>query len=94
MAVVLAARRGNLVKAREIAASLEIGRRGDRSERARTLARAQIAAAMGNSAEAISLLQSIPHLAHPDDVQLFHNDPAFNELHDNTGFKAFVRPRG
>ena len=90
---VLAARRGNLVKAREIAASLEITR-GDRSERARTLGRAQIAAVMGNSGEAISLLNSIPHRSHPDDVQLFHNDPAFNALHGNAEFEAFVRPRG
>ncbi len=94
LAGVLAARRGNMANADQIAASLAAGQRGDRSERARMLARAQIAAVMGKSAEAVSLLQSIPHRAHPDDVQLFHSDPAFYGLRDNAKFKAFVRPRG
>jgi DNA-binding SARP family transcriptional activator len=94
VAGVLAARRGDPVKARGISASLATGRSGDRSERARVLARAQIAAAMGNGAEAVSLLRSIPHRSHPGDVQLFHSDPAFYALRDNAEFKAFVRPRG
>lgn len=94
LAGVLAARRGNVARAAGIAASLATGQLGDRSERARVLARAQIAAVMGKSAEAVSLLQSIPHRAHPDDVQLFHSDPAFYGLRDNAEFKAFIRPRG
>ena len=91
---VLAARRGNFAKAREMAAALAAEGHGDRSERARTLGRAQISAAMGNDEEAISLLRAIPHLSHPDDFQLFHSDPAFHELRDNERFQAFVRPRG
>lgn len=91
---VIAVRRGNLARAREIAASLKAGQRGDRSERVRLLAQAQIAAAMGNHADAISLLGSIPHLAHPGDVQLFHSDPAFYTMRDNPQFKDFIRPRG
>jgi DNA-binding SARP family transcriptional activator len=94
LAGILAARRGDAMKAREIAASLETGRPGVRSERPRILARAQIAAVMGNSAEAVSLLRSIPHGSHPGDVGFFHNDPAFTALRDNADFKAFVRPRG
>lgn len=91
---VLAARVGDSSTARGIASSLLAGRPGDRSARARTLGRAQIAAVLGDRAEAVSLLQAIPHRSHPFDFQLFHNDPAFAALRDDAGFKAFIRPRG
>jgi DNA-binding SARP family transcriptional activator len=89
----VAALRGDTATARRIASSL-VTTPGQRGIAARILGRAQIAAALGDKARTLSLLESLPYHAHPTDFLLFHSDPAFVTLHDNPRFEAFIRPRG
>ena len=88
-----AALRGDTATAHRIASSL-VTRPGQRGAGARVLGRAQIASALGDSAGALALLESLPFHLHPTDFLLLHSDAAFAPLQNNPRFKAFIRPRG
>ena len=58
-----------------------------------TFYRASIAALSGDAASALDLLEALPHGAHPYDIGLLHNDPAFAALRNNPRFLRLVEPR-
>jgi hypothetical protein len=58
-----------------------------------TFYRARIAALLGDSGHALDLLEGLPHGAHPYDLVLLHNDPAFADLRSTPRFERLVRPR-
>lgn len=89
----VAALRGDRATAHLIASSLRHARQ-PREVRDRTLARAQIAAALGDSSMALTLLESIPYRTHRSDFLLFHSDASLAELFGTARFKAFIRPKG
>ena len=69
-------------------------RPGERGAGARILGRAEITAAMGDRAGAMSLLESLPYRLHPTDFLLLHSVAGLAPLHDQPRFKAFIRPKG
>jgi len=58
-----------------------------------TYYRASIAAQSGDTAVALDLLEALPHGAHPYDIGLLHNDPAFAALRRTVRFRRLVQPR-
>ena len=88
-----AALSGDTATARRIAASL-VTKPGERGAGARILGRAEIAAAMGDRAGAMSILESLPYRLHPSDFLLLHSVAGLAPLHDQPRFKAFIRPKG
>jgi DNA-binding SARP family transcriptional activator/TolB-like protein len=61
---------------------------------AATLARAQIAAARGDRAAALDLLDALPKGAHPYNFGSLHSDPAFATLRTEPRFLRLLSPRG
>ncbi|MGK2960938.1 MAG: BTAD domain-containing putative transcriptional regulator [Gemmatimonadaceae bacterium] len=96
-----AALRGDGAMARRASVSLAqvptrniAGVPGRNGAAARTLGRAQIAAALGDTTGALALLDSVTSRTYPTDFLLLHSDPAFASLHGNRRFKALIRPKG
>jgi DNA-binding SARP family transcriptional activator/TolB-like protein len=58
------------------------------------LYRAQIAAALGDTARAGVMLRALPHAAHPLDVVHFHTDPSLARLRASETMRRWMVPRG
>ncbi len=96
-----AALRGDSAEARRISISLAqvplrkvAGAMGLRGTGMRTLGRAQIASALGDSDGALALLDSLPSRLHPTDFLQLHADPGLAGLHADPRFRRFIRPKG
>jgi len=58
-----------------------------------TYYRSSIAALSGDATAALDLLEALPHGAHPYDIGLLHNDPAFAALRHTPRFLRLAQPR-
>jgi DNA-binding SARP family transcriptional activator/TolB-like protein len=58
------------------------------------LYRAQIAAVLGDTTRALSMLRQLPHEAHPLDILHFHADPALKSLRATATMQRWLVPRG
>ncbi|MEO7361909.1 MAG: BTAD domain-containing putative transcriptional regulator [Gemmatimonadaceae bacterium] len=58
------------------------------------LYRAQIAALQGDTANAMRLIELLPHGIHPYDFIQFHIEPAFRSLYAMPRFQRFLLPKG
>lgn len=90
---VLSARRGELVRVREIDRWL-LNAKGVIPVGAPMFYRAEIAAVLGDSAKAMQLIESLPHGVHPYDWVQFHIDPAFKSLYTMPRFQRLLVPKG
>jgi len=58
------------------------------------LFRAEIAAVLGDTAQAMNLIEALPHGVHPYDWLQFHIEPAFSSLFAMPRFQRFLIPKG